>query len=147
MDYQKNDRTAQCHCYLRNAHDKMADDKTALEKSCGKKVDGPSIPFGSLVEYNPIAAKDKSRVRQCGNKTWKGIFLGYLLRAGGGWSGYFMAADHEDLQGSETSDIQAKRFKSQGVFVQADYGFLCANGTLTRPRPSFNSRGTLCARR
>ena len=55
-----------------------------------------------------------------------------------------MAADHEDLQGSEASDIQAKRFKSQGVFVQTDYGFLCENGTLTltsRPRPSSTAEG------
>ena len=83
----------------------MADGRTAFEKSCGKKVDGPSIPFGSLVEYIPIAAKDKSKVQQCGKKTLKGKFLGSVLRAGGGWSGYLMAADHEDLQGSETTNI------------------------------------------
>ena len=99
MDYLKNGRTAQCHCYLRNAHDKMTDDKTAFEKSCGEKIDG------SLVEYTSIAAKDKSRVHQCGTKSLKGIFLGSVLRAGGGWSGYLMAADHEDLQRSDTSDI------------------------------------------
>ena len=44
--------------------EKMADGKTAFEKRCGQKFDGPSIPFGTLVEYIPITAKDKSRVHQ-----------------------------------------------------------------------------------
>ena len=74
-------------------------------KAVAKKLTDQLIPFGSLVEYNPIAAKDKSRVRQCGKKTFQGKFFGFVLRVGGGWSGYLMAADHEDLQGSETTDI------------------------------------------
>ena len=30
----------------------------------GKHFKGPIIPFGSLVEYYPISAKDQSRIRQ-----------------------------------------------------------------------------------
>ena len=67
-------------CYMRNVHDKMADDKTAFEKRYGQKFDGP-IPFGSLVECIPMTAKDKERAHQLGKATLNGLFLGYVLRA------------------------------------------------------------------
>ena len=44
---------------------------------------GPIIPFGSLVEYYPISAKDQSRIHQFGKKVLPGLFLGYALYAGG----------------------------------------------------------------
>ena len=43
---------------------------------------GPFIPFGSLVEYHPITAKDQSRIHQFGKKVLPGLFLGYALYAG-----------------------------------------------------------------
>ena len=38
----------------------------------GNHLKGPIIPFGSLVEYHPITAKDQSRIHQFGRKslTW-----------------------------------------------------------------------------
>ena len=47
--------------------------------------EGPIIPFGSLVEYHPITAKDQSRIHQFGKKVLPGLFLGYALYAGGIW--------------------------------------------------------------
>ena len=47
-------------------YDKMADGKTAFENIYGEEFDGPSIPFGTLVENIPITAKDKSRIHQFG---------------------------------------------------------------------------------
>ena len=52
------------------------------EKRFGKPFKGPIIPFGSLVEYYPISAKDQSRIHQCGKKVLPGLFLGYALYAG-----------------------------------------------------------------
>ena len=46
------------------------------------KFDGPVIPFGAMVEYHPISAKDQSRLHQFGPKVLPGIFLGYVLYAG-----------------------------------------------------------------
>ena len=40
------------------------------------------IPFGSMVEYHPISAKDLSRLHQLGSKVLPGIFLSYALYAG-----------------------------------------------------------------
>ena len=107
----------ECFCYWRNAHDKMTDVETAFEKRHDQKFNGPSMPFGRLVEYIPITAKDKSRVQQFG-----------------GWSGDLMIADCEDLHESEACAIYVNRLKSQ------------ANGTLrfpNRPRPSLLAEGSL----
>ena len=45
----------------------------------GQPFKGPINPFGSLVEYYPISAKDKSRIHQFGKKVLPGLFLGYAL--------------------------------------------------------------------
>ena len=49
---------------------------------------GPTIPFGSLVEYHPITAKDQFRIHQFGKKVLPGLFLGYALVAAGNWEGW-----------------------------------------------------------
>ena len=49
----------------------------------GNLFKGPIIPFGSLVEYHPISAKDQSRIHQFGKKVLPGLFLGHPLHAGG----------------------------------------------------------------
>ena len=67
--------------------------------------------------YIPITAKHDSRVHEFRKKKQKGIFSGFVLRAGGGWSGDSMMAEYSSLQGSEASDIYVKRFKIQEVFV------------------------------
>ena len=41
----------------------------------GEPFKGPIIPFGSLVEYYPISAKDHSIIHQFGKKVLPGLFL------------------------------------------------------------------------
>ena len=72
----------ECHCYLRNVQDLLADGKTLHDRGFGEPVEGPVIPFGALVEYHPISARDQSRLLQFGKKVFPGIFLGYPLIAG-----------------------------------------------------------------
>ena len=55
-----------------NFYDKMAASKTPYQKRHVKEFAGPLIPFGTLVEYVPITAKDKSRTHQFGKKTLRG---------------------------------------------------------------------------
>ena len=43
---------------------------------------GPVIPFGAVVEYHPVSAKDLSRLHQFGSKVLPGKFLGRALHAG-----------------------------------------------------------------
>ena len=72
----------ECFSYLRNVQDLLPDSKTPHERRFGQPFKGPIIPFGSLVEYYPISAKDQSRIRQFGEKVLPGLFLGYALYAG-----------------------------------------------------------------
>ena len=54
----------ECYTYLRNVTDLLSDGKTPYERRFGQPFKGPIIPFGSLVEYHPITAKDQSRIHQ-----------------------------------------------------------------------------------
>ena len=63
----------ECYTYLRNVTDLLADGKTPCERRFGQPFKGPIIPFGSLVEYHPITAKDQSRIHQFGKKVLPGI--------------------------------------------------------------------------
>ena len=67
----------ECYCYLQIVQDFLSDGKTPYERRFGQPFKGPIIPFGSLVEYHPITAKDQSRVHQFGKKVLPGLFLGY----------------------------------------------------------------------
>ena len=69
------------YVYLRNVTDLLSDGKTPYERRFGQPFKGPIIPFGSLVEYYPISAKDLSRIHQFGKKVLLGLFLGYALYA------------------------------------------------------------------
>ena len=57
-----------CYTYLRNVTDLLSDGKTPYERRFGQPFKGPIIPFGSLVEYHPVTAKDQSRIHQFGKK-------------------------------------------------------------------------------
>ena len=72
----------ECYTYLRNVTDLLSDGKTPYERRFGQPFKGPTIPFGSLVEYHPITAKDQSRIHQFGKKVLPGLFLVYALYAG-----------------------------------------------------------------
>ena len=77
---------------------------------------GPIIPFGSLVEYFPISAKDQSKIHQFGKKVLPGLFLGYALYAERIWEGDIMVADLEELETMDASEIYAKRLRN-GKFI------------------------------
>ena len=65
----------ECYCYLRNVQDLLADGKTPYERRCGEPLKGPVIPFGAVVEYHPISARDQSRMHQFGKRVLPGHFL------------------------------------------------------------------------
>ena len=52
----------ECYTYLRNVTDLLSDVKTPYERRFGQPYQGPIIPFGSLVEYHLVTAKDQSRI-------------------------------------------------------------------------------------
>ena len=86
-----------------------SDGKTPYEKRFGMPFDGPVIPFGAMVEYHPISAKDFSRLHQFGPKVLSSIFLEHVLSAGGIWEGVIMVAEIEELKQMDASELHARR--------------------------------------
>ena len=72
----------ECYTYLRNVTDLLSDGKTPYERRFAQPFEAPIIPFGSLVEYHPITAKDQSIIHQFGKKVLPGLFLRYALYGG-----------------------------------------------------------------
>ena len=105
----------ECYCYLRNIQDLLSDWKTTYERRFEEPFKGPIIPFGSLVEYYPISAKDQSRIHQFGKKVLPGLFLGYALYAEGIWKGDILVADIEELETMDASEIYSKRLNAKEV--------------------------------
>ena len=105
----------ECYTYLRNVQDLLSDGKTPYERRFGKPFKGPIIPFGSLVEYYHISAKDQSRIHQFGKKVPPGLFLGYVLYAGGIWKSDILVADVEELETMDASEIYSKTLNAQEV--------------------------------
>ena len=50
-------------------------------------------------------------VHQFGKEMLPGISVGFVLRAGRGWSGDLLIVDREDFENLAPSDIHVKRFK------------------------------------
>ena len=99
----------ECYTYLRNVQDLLSDGKMPHERRFGQPFKGPIIPFGSLVEYHLVTAKDQSRIHQFGKKVLPGLFLGYALYAGGIWKGDVPVADLEELESMDASEIYSKK--------------------------------------
>ena len=112
----------ECYTHLRNVTDLLSDGKTPYERRFGQPFKGPIIPFGSLVEYHPITAKDQSRIHQFGKKVLPGLFLGYALYAGGIWKGDVLIADLEELETMDASEIYSKRPNWKEVIFPKEKG-------------------------
>ena len=80
------------------SQDLLSDGKTPYERRFGEPFKGPIVPFGAMIEYRPISAKDLSRLYKFGKKVLPGIFLGYVLHARGIWKGDMLVADVVELE-------------------------------------------------
>ena len=123
----------ECYTYLRHVTDLLSDGKTPYERRFGQPCKGPIIPFGSLVEYHPFAAKDQSRIHQFGKKVLPGLFLGYALYAGRNWKGDVLVADLEELETMDASEIHSKRLSAKEVIFpkeEREFIFPIADGRI-----------------
>ena len=67
----------ECYTYLRNVTDLLSDGKTPYERRFGQPFEGPTMPYGSLVECHP-----KTCERSVPNPSiWKESLLGLFLNA------------------------------------------------------------------
>ena len=122
----------ECYTYLRNVTDLLSDGKTPYERRFGQPIKGPIIPFGSLVEYHPLTAKDQSRINHFGMKVLPGLFLGYALYAGRIWKGDVLIADLEELETMDASEIYSKRLNAKEVIFpqKGEFTFPIADGRI-----------------
>ena len=104
----------ECYTYLRNIQDLLSDGNTPYQRRFGMPFNGPVIPFGAMVEYHNISAKDQSRLHQLGAEVLPGIFLGCALYAGGIWKGDIMVADIEELEEMDASERPNAQRKGSG---------------------------------
>ena len=125
----------ECYTYLRNVTDLLSDGKTPYERRFGQPFKGPFIPFGSLVEYHPLTAKNQSRIHQFGKKVLPGLFLGYGLYAGGIWKGDVLIADLEELETMDASEINSKRLNAKEVIFPKEREFIFSNRRWTNQNP------------
>ena len=110
----------------------MADGKTPSERRFGESFKGPIIPFGAVVEYYPISAREQSRLHQFGEKVLPRIFLGFGLVAVRIWKGDILIADLEDLEKLDASDIYPRRINAKEVLIRQkddEFIFSVADGT------------------
>ena len=126
-----------CYCFLHCIVTQMFHGKTAYKQRFKKEFAGPIIPYGAAVEYLPITKKDKAKCHKLGGKLLKGIFLGYVQHAGGGWTGDLRVIDQEEInEATLVSEVYPKRFKSSEVFVRLrkeKVYFPLAEGNLSQP--------------
>ena len=101
----------------------------------GNHLKGPIVPFGSLVEYHPITAKDQSRIHLFGKKVLPGLFLGYALYAGRIWKCDVLIADLEELETMDASGVYSKRLNAKEVIFpkQGEFIFPIADGRIKTP--------------
>ena len=102
--------SVECYTYLRNIQDLLSDGKTPYERRLGKPFKGSIIPFGSLVEYQTISAKDQSRMH------------GYALHAVRVWKGDVLVADIEELESMDASEIYSTRLNAKEVIFPKENG-------------------------
>ena len=123
----------ECYTYLRNVTDLLSDGKTLYERRFGQPFKGPIIPFGSLVEYHLVTAKDQSRIHQFGKKVSPGLFLGFALYAGRIWKGDVLVADLEELETMDASEIYSERLNAKEVIFpkeKREFIFPIADGRI-----------------
>ena len=119
----------ECCCYLRN----IQDGKRPCKRRFGIPFNGPVKPFGTMVEYHPISAKDQSRLYQFGPKVLPGFFLGYVLFAERIWKGDIMVGDIEELEEMDASELHARRINAKEALTlmkRDNFMFSVADGSV-----------------
>ena len=122
----------ECHRYLRNVQDLLADEETPYERRFGEPFKGPIILFGAMVEYHPSLPKNQMKIHQFGKKVFPGVLLVYELIVVGIWQVDTLLADLEDLEMMVASDSYPQRIKAKEVLISQkddEFVFPFADGT------------------
>ena len=126
----------ECYTYLRNVTDLLSDGKTPYERRFGQPFKGPIIPFGSLVDYYPITAKDQSP----NPSIWKESFTldcssDTLSTRGKIGRVMYWSQTLKELETMDASEIYSKRLNAKEVIFpkQGEFIFPIADGRIKTP--------------
>ena len=114
----------ECYCYLQNIQGLLSDGPNTLRTSIRRNI----------LKYQPISAKDLSRLHQFGTKVLPGVFLGCVFHAADLEKGDIVVAHIEELEKMDKPEIHAGRLNDKEVFnapkkVNISY-FPIADGTV-----------------
>ena len=111
----------ECYTYLRNIRDLLSDGITPYERRFGEPFNGPSIPFGSLVEYHTKFAKDSQESINLERKSYLDCSSDtHCTRVE--FRGDVLAADLEELETMDASEIFTKRLNAKEVMLPKENG-------------------------
>ena len=93
--------------------DTLEERKPPHERRSGTPFDGAVIPLGAEICDDPISTKDKKSSSSIWYKSAPGIYIGYAVSSGGGWTTHLIIADWHDTENNVASEVHVKRFKSK----------------------------------
>ena len=124
----------ECYCYLRNLQDLLSVGKTPYERRFGMPFDGPVIPFGAMVELSDCFCERLVATASIRSKSLaRYISRLCFLYARGIWKGDIMAADIEELEEMDASELHGQRLNAKEVLTPQRNGnfiFPVADGTV-----------------
>ena len=82
----------------------------------GQHLEGPVIPFGAMVEYHSLSAKDLSRLHQF-ESLYQAYSLAMRYTRGDSGKETFLVADIEELVQTDASEIHARRLNAKEVLT------------------------------
>ena len=108
----------ECYRYLRNVQDLLADGKTPYERRFGEPFEWPIIPFGAIVEYYPISARDQSRLYQFGKKVSHMEYSWDMHQSRGefGKETFWPQTLIDELEDMDAAEIHPRRINAKEVF-------------------------------
>ena len=80
-------------CYAHHQNAQTVDGTSPWFKRFGEHFKGQLLPFGCAVRYKPVSTCGVAeRMQKFSQDSDQGIFLGYYLRTGCRWTGYYLVA-------------------------------------------------------
>ena len=99
-------------------NENFSEDGKEVYESLSSRQKKPYItPFGAMVEYHPISARDQTRLHQFGKTVLPRIFVGYALIAGRIWKGDILIADTRELENTDASGVYIQRINAKEVLI------------------------------
>ena len=100
----------ECYCFPRNIQDLLSDGQTPYERRIGMPFNGPVIPFGAMVEYHPVSARDREYINLVQKCCQENVSVMQCTRE---QSGKETSGRRQELEEMDASELHARRRSMQ----------------------------------